>query len=125
MTQPSVSKARRNLKHEAFIELNQKAVVEVCYQEPDYQTWQGLRLLAIDGSKLRLPEAETITKHFGQIRYANQRSEVQGYHTYSQASVQYDLCNRMAIKAGLESAPAYEVDLAIQYHLPCLPDDSL
>lgn len=46
VTKPSFSKARRNLKYEAFQELNQKAVVEVCYQGNDYQTWQGFRVKA-------------------------------------------------------------------------------
>ena len=125
VTQPSLSKARRNLKHEAFIELNQRAVVEVGYQEPDYQTWHGFRLLAIDGSKIRLPDTPKITQHFGQIRYANQRNEVQGSHTYSPASVLYDLCNHIVLQATLGEAHAYEVDLAITHHLPHLSSESL
>jgi len=125
VTKQSFSKARRNLKYEAFQELNQKAVVEVCYQGNNYQTWQGFRVLAIDGSKIRLPNTPEITEHFGQISYANQRHEVTGSHTYSQASVLYDLYNRIAIHAHLAVARAYEVDLAIEQHLPKLPDDSL
>ncbi len=46
VTKPSFSKARRNLKYEAFPELNQKAVVEVCYQGNNYQTWHGFRVKA-------------------------------------------------------------------------------
>jgi len=35
------SKARRKLKHTAFIELNQEAVVKTMYEDGDYQTWHG------------------------------------------------------------------------------------
>lgn len=59
------------------------------------------------------------------MSYANQRHEVTGSHTYSQASVLYDWYNRIAIHAHLAVARAYEVDLAIEQHLPNLPDDSL
>ena len=124
VTKPSFSKARRNLKYEAVQELNQKAVVEVCYQGNDYQTWHGFRVLAIDGSKIRLPNTPEIIEHFGQIRYANQREEVTGSHAYSQTSVLYDLYNRRAIHAHLAAARADEVDLAIEQPLPKLTDDS-
>jgi hypothetical protein len=99
--------------------------VETCYQEQDYQTWQGFRLLATAGSQIRLPETKEITQQFCQIRYANQRNKVKGYHTYSQARVPYDLCNHLALKAYLGEAHAYEIDLAITPHLPGLPPDSL
>jgi hypothetical protein len=38
------TQARGNLNHTAFIELNQAAVVQVCYQEGDYQRYKGFRL---------------------------------------------------------------------------------
>ena len=114
VTKPSFSQARRTLKDEAFQELNQKAVVEVCDQGNDYQTWQGFRVWAIEGSKIRWANTPEIIEHFGQIRYANQREEVTGSHAYSQASVLYDLYHRIAIDAHLAAARADEVDLAIE-----------
>ena len=47
------SKARRKLKHTAFIELNQTAVITTMYEDGDYQTFKGFRILACDGSKIR------------------------------------------------------------------------
>jgi len=35
------SRARAKLKHTAFIELNQVAVVATMYEDGDHQTWQG------------------------------------------------------------------------------------
>jgi len=56
------SRARQKLKHTAFIELNQEAVVATMYDDGDYQTWQGHRVLAIDGSKLQLPDTPSTVK---------------------------------------------------------------
>lgn len=43
------SQRRALLKHEFFIELNKKTVVEIMYREGDFKRYKGLRLLAIDG----------------------------------------------------------------------------
>jgi hypothetical protein len=42
------------LKHTVFIELNQKAIVDVLYQDEDFKEFWGKRVLAIVGSKIRL-----------------------------------------------------------------------
>jgi len=56
VTASAYSQARYKLKHTAFIELNQVAVVDTLYSDDQYQTFWGLRVLAIDGSKLVLPD---------------------------------------------------------------------
>ncbi len=50
--------ARYKLKHTAFIVLNIPAVVEVMYRHEDHLTHWGFRVLAIDGSKIRLPNTQ-------------------------------------------------------------------
>jgi Transposase DDE domain len=116
------SQARYKLKHTAFIELNQKAIVDVVYQDQDFKTFWGKRLLAIDGSKIRLPNTEEICAEFGTIAYSQgEGSDVQGEHPYALGSVMYDVLNRVAIDATLGRANAYEVDLAIAHlaHVRC------
>jgi len=54
------SQARQKFRHTAFIELNQKTVVEIMYGDDDYQTFWGHRLLAVDGTKIRLPNEPAI-----------------------------------------------------------------
>ena len=49
VTASAYSQARYKLKHSAFIELNQKAVVDTLYVDDDYQRFWGYRLLAVDG----------------------------------------------------------------------------
>jgi len=116
VTASAYSQARYKLKHTAFIELNQKAVVDTLYANDDYQRFWGYRLLAIDGSKIRLPDTDEMMAEFGSIAYSNGKdTTVQGEHAYALASVMYDVLNRIALTAELASADAYEVDLAITH----------
>ena len=79
---PLRKQARANLKHTTFIALNER-IVEIYYEDGMYQSYQGFRLLAIAGSKIRLPEGEGIKEEFGGIRYSNQPAEVNGEHNYA------------------------------------------
>jgi hypothetical protein len=116
VTAAAFSQARKRIRHTAFIELNERAIVKVLYRDGDYLCYKGFRVLAIDGSKIRLPETEEINKEFGQIVYTNGRNdEIKGCHTYAQGSVLYDVLNHVAIDALLGKATDYEVDLAIEH----------
>lgn len=119
VTNMAYSKARRKLKHTAFIALNQLAVVDVMYADQDYHTLYGFRILAVDGSKVQLPTNEATAREFGTLAYRNNppnnRLPVEGEHSYAQASVLYDVLNRVAIDALLMPAHAYEVDLAASH----------
>jgi len=64
VTKSAFSQARKKLKAEAFIELNQVQGAYF-YAHFPYQTWHGLRLLAIDGSSVQLPATAEIIDHFG------------------------------------------------------------
>jgi len=55
------TQARANLKYTAFIELNQKAVVDVMYSDDNIQLYKGMRVMGIDGSKILLPDTTDIT----------------------------------------------------------------
>lgn len=108
------TQARANLSYTAFIELNQKAIVEVMYSDNNIKLYKGMRVLGIDGSKILLPNSDDITKEFGQISY-NNNHEVKGSHNYATASVMYDVLNKIAVDSILSHARAYEVDLAIKH----------
>ena len=120
------SQARYKLRHSAFIELNQKAIIDVLYQDGDYKTYWGMRVLGVDGSKIRLPNTEDICDTFGTIAYSQgEDSEVQGKHPYALASVLHDVLNRISIDAVLARGDAYEVDLAIAHLAHTRPNDLL
>jgi len=64
VSKAALAKARMKLKFEAFIELNQHLIN--CFRV-DYKpiTWQGLQVLAIDGTLVKLPKFKDIIDHFG------------------------------------------------------------
>jgi hypothetical protein len=44
---------------------NERAVVAVMYRDDDYKTYNGLRILAIDGSMVMLPDTDEMKEEFG------------------------------------------------------------
>lgn len=125
VTGSAFSQARYKLRHTAFIELNEAAVVDTVYAHSGYRTFWGFRVLAVDGSKILLPDTADVRAAFGTIAYSNGTPEVAGEHPYALASVLYDVLNRVGLEAVLGQAKAYEVDLAVA-HLACTrPGDLL
>lgn len=110
VTDVAYTKARRKIRHTAFIELNQKVVINLTYADA-YQTYQGHRLLAVDGSKILLPDTLENKTEFGTISYANQDHKVHGEHAWAQASVLYDVLNKIVIDATLARVDTSELDL--------------
>jgi len=106
---------RALLKHEFFIELNQKTNVEAMYGDGDFKHYKGMRVLGIDGSKVRLPETEEIKNEFGEIEYRNGEENIKGKHNYGLASVMYDVLNKIAVDSYLGKAKDYEVNLALKH----------
>ena len=116
VTASAYSQARYKLKHTAFIELNQKAVVDTMYEDDGYKKLLGFRILAVDGSKIRLPDNDDIREEFGTIAYTNGKDSIaEGEHPYALASVLYDVLNRVTLTAELARSDAYEVDLAVKH----------
>jgi hypothetical protein len=107
------SRARYPLKHTACVALNRRAVVETVYGDGGYRPFRGFRVLAVDGSKVALPDTADVRAAFGAIAYSGGKdSETQGERPWALASVRYDVLNRVALDAVLGEARAYEVELA-------------
>jgi hypothetical protein len=110
------SQARYKLKHTAFIELNQTAVVKAVYSDEHSLKFWNFRVLAVDGSKIALPDNKEVRDEFGTMTWKSGKNpEIQGERPYALASVLYDVMNRVALDATLGRAKAYEVDLAINH----------
>jgi hypothetical protein len=99
------SQARAKLRHTAFIELNEGAVLASCYA-PDnaapVRRWRGHRLCASDGSLVQRPESAALGQQFGWEATANGRGPGAVRHVQARASVYYDLLNPLALEARLE-----------------------
>jgi len=118
------TQARRNLNHQIFIDFNRDSYVEAYYEEDDYQQYKGHRLLAIDASRLRLPETKEARAEFGasRIRLANSSSD--SAFTGAYCSVLYDVLNEIVLTSELAHVRSSERYLANQ-HLSCCSEKDL
>jgi hypothetical protein len=126
-TASAFTHARVKLSPGAFIELNERAVLEIFYdpiRATQVQRWCGHRLLGIDSSLVRLPKKPSLFKEFATIKCANQYGEIDSYPE-GRISVLYDLLNHLGVDAQLVNSSQGELELA-QAHWPkVIPDDIL
>jgi hypothetical protein len=115
------SQARLKLRHTAFIELNEQAILEPVYA-PDSAfapgLWRGHRLLAIDSSLLHLPATAEAGREFGWVECQNQKGQC-GRFVQGRLSVLTDVENRLALQALLVRGQTPERALAVE-HLSAL-----
>jgi hypothetical protein len=107
------SQARLKLAHTAFIELNQKAVVEPFYAAAP-RNWRGHRLVAIDSSWIHLPNNDALGKEFGWVECKNQQGQC-GRYVQGRLSVLTDVLNRMALETFLVGWQTHERTLALNH----------
>lgn len=93
VTKSAFIQARKKLKHEAFVELN-RAQVSYFYKHFEVATWQGFRLVAVDGSMSELPDTEEIRTHFGVWHPASG-----GLCAKARISQMFDVLNRATLDA--------------------------
>ncbi len=88
VTKSAFTQARKKLKPEAFIELDE-VQVDYFYQHFEYETWHGFRLLAVDGSSNELPNSVEIVEHFG----------LWGLSPVARVSQMFDVLNDLTVDA--------------------------
>ena len=88
VTKSAFTQARKKLKHEAFIELNE-VQVDYFYQQYASKSWYELRLLAVDGSSNQLPHSAEIVEHFG----------LWGLSPVARVSQMFDVLNGITVEA--------------------------
>jgi hypothetical protein len=83
LSQQAFSEARQKLKWEAFRELFE-ITVDTPYQG-EIERWHGFRVMAIDGTKINLPNDPPLREYFGTVRAGNSSPCAQGLScmTYS------------------------------------------
>ena len=112
----ALSQARQKFRYTAFIELLEECVVKPMYNDKGHKRFKGHRLLAIDGSTLRLPTSKELIDAFGTVRYMNGRQEVAGNNVEAKASVLYDVLNEIPLEGSLHPARTNDI-VASQQHL--------
>lgn len=116
-TVSAFSLARKKINHIWFIMLSE-ACLKLFYDLKEnnigYKTWKWLRLLAIDGSKIILPDTKETREYFGEIRVKNQYGE-QGTYVGWVLSTAYDPLNNIVVDALFENGKSDERKLALQH----------
>jgi hypothetical protein len=92
------SKARYKINHKGFNELFDLGVSNF-YEDSNYGTWKGYRVIAADGSSLRLPNSEEMANKFGLFK-PNGGSEKMP--PVARVSLFVDLCTSIIINARIE-----------------------
>jgi hypothetical protein len=117
MTQQSFSEARQKLRPEACRELMEFSGEQV--YTCDVDTWHSMLVVAIDGSKIQLPDNKDLLDTFGGVgRNASSPT--------AQASFAYDILNGLVIDAQIEPLAVDERTLALRHvqrikEIPNLP----
>ena len=111
VTASAFSQARKKFRHTAFIELLTKGL-EVFYSF-DYETYQGHRLISIDGSILRLPNEEELIEEFGCVTDKNRYHSTK--HVEAKCSIAYDLLNKVPIHGFLARARSNDCALSSEH----------
>lgn len=95
VTKGAFTQARAKLNPEAFVELNEN-VNQTFYEEAPYLTWHQMRLLAVDGTRLVLPNHKSVTEEFGVHGYG---PNADNQHSLALGSFLYDALNLLILDA--------------------------
>ena len=111
VTKGALTQARAKLNPWAFIRLNEVAV-NTFYSQAEYYVWNGMRTLAIDGTRLVLPNHPSVVEEFGQHKFGpNADSE----RSLATASMLYDVLNQVTIDAQIAPYVSSENDLLMMH----------
>lgn len=113
-TKSAFVQCRKKIKPEVFKYLSDN-LVEEFYTDNDesIKLWNGFRLLAVDGSRMTLPNTQELEKIYGKTKNQSKTGVVQ-----ARVSVLYDVLNKFVIDGCLVSLSTGERKLALE-HLEC------
>ncbi len=102
---------RKKIKPEVFKSLSD-SLIEEFYTDNDesIKLWNGFRLLAVDGSRLVLPDTHELESIYGKTKNQSETGVVQ-----ARISVLYDVLNRFAIDGVLSPLSTGESVLALNH----------
>lgn len=110
VTDSAFSQARKKLSHRAFIDLD-KEQIKYFYSNADNKTWYGFRLVAIDGSTIRLPKNEETIKEFGEYSHSEKATSI----VLARVSQSFDVFNHITLDSSISPLSVGEYDLAVEH----------
>ena len=117
VSKQAFSSARKKVKSDAFVELNQDAIR---FFENNYNPdkWHGFSLLAVDGSTEKVPKTKEVAEHFGELK-SNQGDNC----PLARISQMYDVLNDITIDAIICPHSEGERELASLHFINLMPHD--
>jgi len=120
VTKGAFTQARAKLNPTAFIELNEN-VNNTFYSGAPYHVWKDMRILAADGSRLVLPNHESVKEEFGEHGFGPQADSKR---SLAMVSFLYDVLNMVTVDAQIAPYTSSERDLLYK-HLKKVKSDDL
>lgn len=120
ITKGAFTQARSKLSHQAFIDYS-GIITDTFYKEAPYSTFNGFRLLAIDGSTIQLPQHESTIAEFGIHNFGPKADKPQ---CMGRISVLYDVLNCMTLNAQIAPFTTGEQTMAYS-HLEAINNEDL
>jgi hypothetical protein len=108
----ALSRARSKLNPEAFKRLNTVGV-NVFYRDADYYMWGDYRVLAVDGTRLVLPNHPSIKEEFGEHGFG---PHADSKRSLAIGSLLYDPLNKVTLDAQIAPYSSSESEL-LRLHL--------
>lgn len=109
ITKSAFCQSRKKLKFETFTELTKLQLSFFETKAPKKKTWNGKRVIAIDGSLLNLPHSNEIEETFGGVN--NQYEKI----ISARCSFAYDVCNELILDAQITKRKSCEKELAVAH----------
>lgn len=106
VTKGAFTQARAKLEHTAFIELS-NLVVDEFYDSAPWMSWNGRRILSIDGSAVALPESPSLKQVYPTHKFGAGERE----RSMARVSHLYDPLNKIIINASIGPYSESEISL--------------
>lgn len=120
VTKGALSQARAKLDPYAFIRLC-RISVDYFYKYSNYAGWRGLRVLGVDGSRIKLPKSKDIAKEFGEHNVGRNADCPRSMATIS---IVYDVFNHIPLDAQIGPWEKSETEFVFKDHMKVfLPKD--
>ena len=120
-TKGAFTQARAKLDPSAFQRLNEVAV-NTFYEQAGHYVWHDMRVLAVDGTRLMLPNHPSIIEEFGQHSFGPHADRPR---SMAIGSLLYDVLNQITIDARMAPYKCSEMDLLVEHLDLMKPGDLL
>ena len=121
VTKGAFTQARAKLDPWAFKKLNEVAV-NTFYEQNEVYTWNGMRTLSVGGSRLVLPNHQSVRDEFGVHKFG---PKADSERSLALCSIFYDVLNLVSIDAQIAPYSASERDLLYEHLEKVKPNDLL